>query len=334
MAVLTYQSKTKLKKAVRITLIALGVLLLLAALRFLYLGRYLVYNEDGVQLQRGETLSAENAEQPLQTEDYVLVQETATAETPMGDLPSGCYITTEQLMDADTRTQLSEQITGGSMLLLDVKTLTGKTLYPSAVGSEPVADAEAIAEWIRSVKRRTNLHTVARFSAYRDSAAALSDFSMALPISGGALWIDANGSYCLNPASDKAVDFLYNTALELSALGFDEICFDRFDFPYSPNIVYKGDGQQAAIDAAKVLSERLVAKGIAVSFGSKDAELLSLSAHEFVAADGGTLVADIAREYVPNLRSGDAGLVFLTSSKDTRFSAYGVLTPPDTEENG
>lgn len=329
MAVLTYQSKSKLKKALRITLVVVGALALLALLRFIYVGRYLVYNEDGVQLQQSaETLNAAEP-QGKPAEEFALIREGQTQQ--LGENASqisGFYLTASQLMDASVRDQLSPLPGGCNTLLLDVKTATGKTLYPSALGSEPAAsDVQTIADWIVNLKKTSHVTLVARIPAYRDSAVALSDYSMALPISGGALWMDANGSYCLDPASEKTVNFLLDTAKELSALGFDEIVFDGFDFPYSPNIVYSGNGQQAAIDAAQTISQQLKAKGIGVSFGSASKDLLALSDHAWVHAGGGTLVSELARQYVDYLPAGESGLVFLTASKDTRFSSYGVLTP-------
>ncbi|MBQ7565536.1 MAG: hypothetical protein IJT18_00295 [Oscillospiraceae bacterium] len=335
MAGLTYQKKSKLNTAVRVVLIVLAAIALLAVLRFVYLGRFLVYDEHGVHFDRsGSSLAAQEQAQETPSGEFKLISETpkeeiaAEPETPK---ISGLYLTAEQLMDEDVRAALDPLPENCNTVMLDMKTLTGKALYPSTLCDTVKADTDAIESFVQGISLKSSASPVARIPAYRDSAFALSDYSNALAIRGGALWMDANGSYCLDPAKDAVREYLIATAEELSALGFREIVFDGFDFPQSTYIVYPGDGQQAAREAAAVIAEALAEKNISVSFGSTDPEIMALSAHAWIETSGGELVSSLVRDYGAYLPEGEKTLVFLTSSKDTRFADYGVLSPPETE---
>lgn len=332
MSILTYQSKSKLKKILRAVLIVLGVLALLAVFRFIYLERFLVYDKDGAHLDYGAALpETEKRTDSAQTETFALIREEAAAEaTPADGSPaplSGIYVTAGQLLEPDLAPIL-EAADGVNAVMLDMKTQTGKYLYTTAqAGTDTVsADLDAIGVVISALSRKPGMTLIARIPAFPDSAYALADYSRALTIRGGALWMDQNGSYCLDPASKDVQSYLAATAEELIRLGFDEVVFDGFAFPESGNIVYSGDRAQVVREAAQAVAGWLSASEIPVSFVSTDPEVYRFSHRMWIPEAAGELVSEQVRQY-SEVFPDPGRLVFLTGSRDTRFASYSVMSP-------
>ena len=340
MKVLSYSARLKLKKILLVTAAVLAAVLILCIGRIVYLQRYVVYDENGVHLDYSGKVSATVPNQDaIPVGDFILEQEQAAGESidaPIeGQLAtlSGVYFTASQLMDEATAAGAHDALENANAVMLDVKTATGKYLYATSLPDTARTETD-ITPLISQLAAKTNLTLIARLSAFRDSAKALSDFSQALPIAGGALWMDANGSYCLDPAGEEVTTYLIAIARELSQLGFDEIVFDDFSFPVSGNIRYHRDtsGAEAALQAAKTIAEQLSLYDITFSFVSTDPEITALSARAFLPAETGDLVSETAREYSSLLPGSDARLVFLTASRDTRFETYSVLSPYTAED--
>ena len=211
--------------------------------------------------------------------------------------------------------------------MLDVKTATGKFLYPTELANTDVsAQSDEIAALLKQLKSKPGTTRIARFPAFSDRAFALADFKHSLPIRGGALWMDSNGSYWLDPASADTHAYLISAAKELSRLGFDEIVFDNFAFPKSSSIVYSGDRAQACRDAAAAIAEALDGTGIACSFVSDDPEILARSAHAYIPLKDNMLISSQIGEYA-ELFPNSASLVFLTDSHDSRLADCSMLAP-------
>ncbi len=336
---LSYSAKLYLKKILRITALVLVVLILLIAGRFIYVQRFLVYDENGVHLEYSSQISTKPADsENLPDGEFILEQEevrSETIETPIvGELPvlSGLYLTASQLLDEETRTAAANLPDTVNAVMLDVKTATGKFLYTTSLPGTDCTDTD-LTGFITDLAKRSNLTLIARLPAFRDNAHALMDFSQALPIRGGALWMDASGSYWLDPAGSDVPSYLIEQARELFSLGFDEIVFDDFGFPNSVNIVYESSiaGSDAVLAAAQTVSQQLEAYNIPVSFVSSDSEVTKLSARAFIPAETGDLVSQTAKDYSLLLPGSNARLVFLTPSRDTRFENYSVLSPFVTE---
>ena len=331
MANLTYQTKLRLKKGFLIAAIVLGVLLLLAVSRFLYLGRFVVYDEDGVHLDFGTDLPVAVQPQDEDTaQSFPLISDAATSadiSLPTGDkLPKldGMCFSADALLSGKDISEVFE----GNAVLLNVKTNNGKFLYNTTLpDTEQSSKAAELSPRIAALAKTTGVTAIARLSAFRDNAFALSHFSESLPITGGALWMDEEGSYWLDPASEEVRNYLIAEAEELARMGFEEILFEDFSFPLSGNIVYNGDGVTAVRETANAVKEALDAKNIPVSFLSRDEEIQKLSARLFLTVPEGQLVSEIARKNLELIGGGEERLVFLTDSHDTRFEAYSVMTP-------
>jgi hypothetical protein len=215
--------------------------------------------------------------------------------------------------------------------MVEMKTDTGKFLYPTDLegGARANADVAAVASAIGELSKTAGLQVIAKVPAFSDSAYALQDYNHSLAVRSGALWMNENGSYCLDPYSKDTVEYLVATARELYALGADEIVFDGFSFPKSENIIYKRDisGEEAVKNAAEEIAERLSLWGIPVSFISDDSQVTALSYRVFESGKAGADVVDTAEELAELVGEEKGKLVFLTASRDTRFEGYSILAP-------
>ena len=329
----SYQTKNRIRRGVKIALIVLALLVALAVVRFIYLERFLVYDKNGVHLDLGGGVATVVKEDGAPKEaDFPLIRENAPGaeiEQPLeGQLKrlTGRFVTASQLLDADVRKALESYAEGA--ILLDVKTSTGKFLYPTELAHTDVsAKAEEIGKLLRQLKSKRGTTRVARLPAFADRSYALEDFGHSLAIRGGALWMDDNGSYWLDPASQEVREYLIAEAKELSRLGFDEVVFDNFNFPVSKILVYPGDGPQACRDAAAEIASALDETGIGCSFVSDDPEILALSARGYVPVTDEMLIASQVSEYEAHFPGGGARLVFLTDSHDSRLADYSMLSP-------
>ena len=124
-------------------------------------------------------------------------------------------------------------------------------------------------------------------------------------------------------------DYLVSIARELTALGFDEVVFQNFDFPTSTNVHYTRDipGAEATLTCAETVARRLATYGVKVSFQSADPAIEALSARAFLPAETGMEAVELAKARDEFLNGDDGKMVFLTDSRDTRFQPYGKLAP-------
>lgn len=338
MHVFSYEARLRMRKLLRVILLALALLLLLYILRAIYLQRFLVYDENGVHLDYGGVnLSPLPDAAAHPDEDYILKQEAAVGtvegveEQTGTPLLKGYSVSVSQLLSDERRGAIPTAVEGAGCVMLDLKTSTGKYLYRTTLARTETAstDLDSIEALIRDLTVSKDMTVVARVPAFQDSAFALSDFSQALPIKNGALWIDHNGSYRLDPAGKDVADYLVSIARELSSLGFDEVVFQNFDFPQSVNIHYPREipGAQAALTCAETVARRLATYGVKVSFQSEDPAIEALSHRAFLPAETGMEAVEMARARSEFLSGDDGKLVFLTGSRDTRFQPYGKLAP-------
>ena len=310
------------------------------ALWLIWVGQYILYTRDGAKLDfsfSGQYPEGELAVQPSAGEEIEIIYNDPIVE---GDAPvtenisiRGYYIDFEDLQTdiSAVRTQL-EALPAQTAVLLDMKNIKGFFHYSTAVGTTTATDIDieemdALLEYLAS----SDLYTIARIPAFRDWEYGLNNVSSGLPYRGkdGALWIDDQKCYWLDPTSDDALTYLMRITLELRTLGFDEVVFDDFRFPETDKIVFKGDKAQALADAATTMVASCATEWFCVSFFSTD--------YAFPLPEGN------ARLYVKGVEAEDiktvAGqvntddptvhLLFLTEVHDTRFNEYCVLRPLD-----
>ena len=338
MRVFSYRNKRRLKWL----LITLGVLLVILAvfcwIRFIYLQRFLVYDNGTVKLDYSQDLLKEKQEPPqwddtaieIITEEAVVVEKDFSEE-PLKKL-SGLYITTQMLLDMDAVTAaMSELKEQPKAVMLDLKSIYGNFYYSTGIRGAMTssADIDAIDDLIARFAADQSLYLIARIATLSDPNFALANQSCGLPLRSGALWVDNEGCYWLDPMKEPVQEYLIAIAQELAAMGFDEVVFDDFRIPDSQNIIYNSElnREDAAAEAASILKDQLVSEGIRISFNSSNAGVAAVSDRVFLVTDNGSEVAGLVEGVQDSLEDPSAQVVFLTASRDTRFDGYGVLRP-------
>lgn len=339
MRIFSYRNKQRAKTA----LVVLGILLLIflgfVLCRFLYLQRFLVYTPTSVELDynqdlqsdRNPTDSAPEGDFPVDVvidDSYLPV---STEETPMQAL-RGYYITTDMLQDINAVTDaLNSLETQPEALLLELKSIYGNYYYNSNLYGAVIANADtaAIQNLIQQYQQR-NTYLIARIPAFTDNNFALANQPSGLPLRSGALWMDENSCYWLDPLDETVQNHLVSIATELAGMGFDEIVFENFRIPDSQNIVYDSGEltrEGVAAEAAQALRTALSGLSVRVSFGSESPMVAQYSDRIYMTTDDGSRVADLVAGVSEYLEDPSAQVVFQTASRDTRFEGYGILRP-------
>lgn len=323
---MTYRQKLLLRRV----LVVLGILALLAILGliigFTYLGRYVVYTEDGAYFSfRGETdtTSALEAQAPATPENPVLVTGDSVyedfalweeLETPLEDYEiNGLIVDYETLVDGSTLNEIDFTETEYNTLILELRR-SGSVLLQT----------EAVETLMRRAQRQ-DIKLVAMISCLDDREYALEDFSRALPISGGALWVSGEGSYWLNPTNSEVQTYIINMILDLCDMGFSEVILNNFYFPETDYISYDtGDKTRAelAMEAYQTIADRVSSRcilGLYVSDAQEGHQALTLAEHLYVYMSSGNAVADYDSSHP------DQYIVYITESHDTRFDSYGKI---------
>lgn len=339
MRIFTYRNKRAVRKTVRILG---GVLLALALLvigRVLYVQRYVTYTPEGVKLDYGQRLDytgqapaePDPAEYPFETVVDAVAQtdEEAEKKTRL----DGYSISTTMLVNGvdQVRSALAE-VDGYNAVVIDVKSIYGNFYYSTQLSGAPRADALDISEvdkLIEELTGRSDLIVIARVPAFSDRRYALAHQSEGLPIWNGALWEGDDVCYWLNPYSNNVQGYLTSIAIELSQRGFDGVLFDDFYFPDSDRIMWNATitRDEAVLDAAANIADSLYGYGIEVLFGSAPTGAAAYADRVCVTTDAAEDVNAIVEELSPSLTDPAAQIVFLTSSRDTRFAACGVIRP-------
>ena len=345
MRIFSYRNKRLVKKTMKITLAVLLGLLALIVCRFVYLGRFVTYDDQGAHLDYEQHLQADRTPAVTAPEedfsfDTVLddtVEEDA-AQSGSTKL-TGYYITTTMLANSldEVRVALS-QYDDYNAIMLDVKSVYGSFYYSSAITGAvkaTVMDVTQVDALIKELTQKKGVTLIARVPAFSDPEYALKHQSQALPLYNGALWTDENNCYWLNPYSNDVQGYLSSIALELSGLGFDEVLFDQFYFPDSDRISWTGNitKQEAILDAADNLSANLLNQPVRLCLGTNDPETAAYAGRVFITTNNASQIDSDVTALSDVLADTAAQIVYITDSRDTRFDACGAMRPLLDETN-
>lgn len=226
------------------------------------------------------------------------------------------------------RAALEQQ--GACAVLLQLKSTFGNFYYSSSIDGAELADVDTAAvdsliDWLS----QHGYYLIAEVPAFCDTAFALANPAAALPLSSGALWMDSNGCYWLDPASETVMIYLKQIARELSSRGFREVVFSEFRFPASNSISYHSEksGAELTQDAAQELTTFFSGSNLMISFETDDTAFPAdvCTGRLYIRDVDGSKIEKFAQAYggAENLTE----LVFLVNSKDTRFDERAVLRP-------
>lgn len=321
---MTYRNKLLLKRTLIVLGILLAVLALAAIIGFTYLGRYVVYTEDGAYFSFRSQPPQEQTEHvnpftPDQVE--LIVGQSISAEELLGNddnnIPdtdvNGVLVDYETLQSGITLNALEVDLDVCNTLVLEMR----------SKGSE-ILNTDSVRTLIDRAKAR-DLRLIALMSCLDDSEYALDHREDALSISGGALWANSDGNYYLDPTKDSNIDYVAGLVHQLAEMGFQEVILDKFAFPNSDSIIFDtGDSTRDAllVDAFHDLQDATAGDcdiGLLISDPDEGHQALDAADRLYVYLSEGSRVSSYAEAHP------DQYLVFITSSHDTRFENYGKL---------
>ena len=328
-----YRNRLLLKKILRVLLIVLAVLLLCTVVILVYMEPYFVYDRGGAHV------SFEPPVQPSQLPDAsgsVILEKPeiiyADEEEKVSTIKEsgGFYITAAKLQNPGKVKQQLQTLKEPCAVIMELKSIYGNFYYSTGIGGaqEASADIAAIDEIIKYL-RDNKFYMIAAVTAFSDYNFALANPSCGLPLSNGALWMDENGCFWLDPANDTVLSYLIQITRELAALGFQEVAFSDFRFPVSSNIHYESDktGSQLIEEAAKQLTDFFTGSNVTVSFITDNAEFPAKACHGrlYITGADGSKVERFVQTYSTSGTLKE--LVFLANSRDTRFDELALLRP-------
>ena len=332
---ISYRSKVRLRKGLKLALAILAVLILTVVLFAVYLGRFVVYTPDGARLDFGRN-TARDVELPADSAAPVNPIESVSIEyadpDPRGQESSrvsGWYIDLEMLQDPAAVLRAVQELSPPCTVMIDLKGGNGSFYYSTAIDGAQKADIDiATVDAVISYLRSHGFTMVARIRTFQDTNFAENHINSALRTSTGSLWV-GNGFYWLDPASDTVTAYLKQIARELAEKGFKEIVFDDFRFPNGTKIVYNSEVSRTELIAnmATELLNFFASSNITISFGNPATDfVLSGDSHVYITGVTGSGVSATAKGYA-GLEDPQTQLIFLTGSKDRRFDDWQVLRP-------
>lgn len=335
---LPYRTKMRIRAALKIAAIVLAVLAALFVLAIIFLGRYVVYDETGAHIDLGRSTAA-----PIDPARYLVDSTEVLPEVEIvyvdpgtvdgtTEAVTGYYIDYAMLQDPDAVLAALQALEGPCPVMIDLKSGYGAFYYSTGIAGAVAPDyvdvrkVDAILSYLRS----SGFDMIARVNALCDTNFALQNIPSGIAMPGGALWMDSNGYYWLNPEDSVVRDYLKQIVSELASKGFREIVFDNFYYPESYQIVYTSDLNKNELmeETAKLLINYFGNSNITISFGnpSRDFALEEKSSRVYLEDIDGSGVSAAITGYA-KLADPEHQLVFLTASRDTRFDGYNLLRP-------
>ena len=288
----SYRGRTSKGK---IALAVLLVLIILAAVGFLWLQEYIVYDRDGsFRLELPWQTETPPAEEEVPPEDVeITIQEPEKPEDLAAFSASATPLTQAGWKDA----WLGASVMSAPAYNAAAVTLKDSTghIYFAATGAAAgaVSTAEDTAAALTEVTE-SSYHTIARMSCFLDPIAARGDVEgMGLKNTGGYIFYDGNNGNWLDPSKPAARQYLCTLAEELAQQGFDEILLTDVGYPTVgklDKIDYNGADRAASIRLfLEELRSALAEYGVAVSI-ELPAEVITSGADD----TAGLVLSDIA----------------------------------------
>lgn len=339
MRLFSYRNKRRLKGLLIVLAAAFFLVLFFCVIRFVYLQRFLVYENGSVRLDYTQNLTSQPSTSPDWSDEpiSIITEEATVQESNPADEPrkalNGYYITTSMLTDLDAVTAaMSTLEETPQAILVDLKSVYGNFYYSSGLSGASMTtatDVTAVDAFLDSLASQSGLYLVARVASLSDPNFALANQACGLPLRSGALWVDTNNCYWLDPMDELVQRYLVSIAQELASMGFDEVVFDDFRIPDSGNIVYPTEytREEYAAQAAEAITQALADTPIRISFNSSSPLVAAYSQRVFLVSDDGSQVASLIEGLQDVLEEPETQVVFLTASRDTRFEPYGILRP-------
>lgn len=259
----------------KVLVAVLLILVILAAVGFLLLQKYLVYDESGtphLQLPEKPTSSAVSSSDAGSTG--------AESDEPLNitiDEPERKDIQAIQL-GADPAAWASAT-SGQNAFCVSVKTAGGRVQYQTSFANAPLSDTAGAASAALPGLLAADSYAIARLSCLQDSASARANVdTMGLKNTGGYIFYDGNNENWLDPSKPATVSYLCAIAKECADMGFDEILLTDLSYPTYGKlsaIDYNGADQAQALADLVSAVKTAVGEGVLVSVELPDAVITS-----------------------------------------------------------
>lgn len=301
----------------------------------MWLGRYVVYTEDGVVFDFSHTSSEVTGvvAVPPETRETVAIYyndgEDAASNKQELTMLRGYYVQCDDLRsDFNALRDQLFALPDNTPIMLEVKDIYGYFYYATGISKAPktsTVDTAAVTKLISDLAA-SRRYLIASIPAFRDQQFGLENTNYGVASSEGAwLYMDSEGCYWLDPESRGTRSYLTSIVNELKNLGFDEVVFTDFSYPNTTAIEFDGDRRESIADAAAYCMSTYATTSFAVSFATTDAD--------FPMPEGrgrlylSNLSPSQIKKTVENIDVADkqVNLVLLTTLSDTRFDDYSVL---------
>lgn len=226
----SYRGRTSKGK---IALAVLLVLIILAAVGFLWLQEYIVYDRDGsFHLELPWKTETPPAEEEVPPEDVeITIQEPEKPKALAAFSASAAPLTQAGWKDA----WLGASVMSAPAYNAAAVTLKDSSghIYFAATGAAAgtVSTAEDTAAALAEVTE-SSYHSIGRMSCFLDPIAARADVEgMGLKNTGGYIFYDGNNGNWLDPSKPAARQYLCTLAAELAQQGVDEILLTDVGYP-------------------------------------------------------------------------------------------------------
>lgn len=225
-----YNSYRGRKSKLKVLLVVVLTLIILAAIGFMALQRFVIYDDMGSpQLSLPEVESSTPAKPQPGEVDITIENEQEEEIPPVVTAP----VTILQLSDDPALWAQTLAVRGEEAFCVTVKSAGGKLRYPFAVGAagRVYGNITGVAETLQPLLRG-DYYAVARLSCLRDGSVARANVeTMGLKNTGGFIFYDGNNENWLDPAKEATRSYLAALAVECADLGFDEILLTDLVYP-------------------------------------------------------------------------------------------------------
>ena len=277
-------------------LAAVLVLVIVAALGFLWVQEYIVYDADGgAQLELPwQTEEAPPAQEEDPQENVEVIVQEPERPTELAAFSVVGTPLTQSAWQEEWIAALASSSLVYNAVALTLKDRTGSIFFDAAdAAAGTVSTVEDTAAALAEVTE-SDFHTIARMSCFLDPIAARADVeNVGLKNTGGYIYYDGNDLNWLDPSKPAARQYLCGLAQQIADLGFDEILLTDVGYPTTgplDKIDYGGADRAESIRTfLEELRSALADYGVAISI-QLPAEVLTSGADD----DAGLVLSEIA----------------------------------------
>ena len=302
------------------------VLVILAALAFLVIQNYIVYDDQGharVELPFAKKESAPDPETPPVTGEDVNIDYIDNGYAPVLQ-PLQARLLPSAVLRQDPQATLAAF--NEEAFAITVKRNNGAITYDTAMElpAEVEAERENSLENLQALLA-SDRYAVARMSVFCDSYFVRAYPDAALHWEGGDFWYDADAMAWLDPSHPQTLVYTTQLCQEYAALGFDEILLDYFSYPTTGEL--SAIGGLTDTDRVQVLTDFVKSLRANLPENVKLSIVLRSAVSEEFGLSADLLAKNFDRIYLEQGADVDA----LRQSLPARFDFTSRLVPLVTE---